>query len=53
MQVRYLGVLKDQENLKKFKKGTRDHFRGSKTLSKLKPMYLEVKMKGATFHWWV
>ena len=44
----YLEVLKHQERLKDVKKGTRDHFRGCETLSKVKPMYLEVKLKEAT-----
>ena len=32
---------------KKVKKGAIDHFRGSKTVSNVKPMYLEIKLKRA------
>ena len=31
-------------------KGTRDNFRGSKTLNKINQIYLEEKMKEVKFH---
>ena len=45
MQLRYLVVLKQQERLNDIKKGKNDDFRGSKTLSKVKPIYLGLKLK--------
>ena len=51
--LKYLEVLKYQERLNDIKKGRKDNFRGSKTLSKSKPMYLEVKLKEAKFGWCV
>ena len=42
--------MKHQDEIKEVKKGTKEHFRGSKTLNKVRPMYLEVKLKEATFH---
>ena len=47
--LRYLGVLNHQERLNNIKKGSKDNFRGDKTQSKGKPMYLEVKLKEAKF----
>ena len=38
-------ILKHQERLNIMKKDARDDLRGCKTLSKVKPMYLEVKFK--------
>ena len=42
-------ILKHQERLHIIKKDARDDLRGCKTLSKEKPMYLEVKFKEEKF----
>ena len=47
MRLRYLEVLKQQEMSNNINKGRRDNFRGCKTLRKVKPMYLEVKLEKA------
>ena len=49
VQKRYLEVIQHQERLNDIKKGTRDVFRGLKTLSKTKPINLEVKLDKAKF----
>ena len=53
VRIRYLEVLKYKERLNVLKKGTRVHFSGCKILSKVKPMYLEVKLKEVKFDWWI
>ena len=50
---KYLEVLKHQERLNHIKKDTNDDFRGRKILSKVKLLYLEVKLKEPTFDRWV
>ena len=45
MRLSSLEVSKHQERLNDDKKGTTDDFRGSKKLSKVKPMYVEVNLK--------
>ena len=49
VQKRYLEVIQHQERLNDIKKGTRDVFRGLKTLSKTKAINLEVKLDKAKF----
>ena len=49
MLLRYLEVLKRQKRLNDIKKETRDDLRCCKTLYKVKPMYLEVKLKESMF----
>ena len=50
LPLRYFATLKQQERLNYTNKYTRDNFRGSKTLIKVNPMYLEVKVKETKFH---
>ena len=47
MRIRYLEVVKDQERLNDIKKC---NFTGSKTLSKVTLMYLELKLEEAKFY---
>ena len=56
----YLETLKDQERygwcflgVNDIQKVTRDDFTGCKTLTKVEPMYLEVKSKESMFNWYV
>ena len=42
--------LKHEERLNDINKRTRDDFRDSKTLIKVKPMYLEPKLKETKFY---
>ena len=49
VRLRNLEIGKHQERLNDIKNGTRYIFRGWKTLSKVKLMYLEVKFKEAKF----
>ena len=37
--------------LNDIRKGTRDDFRGSKTLNKVNPIFLEEKLEEAKFDW--
>ena len=44
-----LEILEHQERLNDIKKGPNDNFRDCKILSKVEPMYLEVKLKESMF----
>ena len=50
MRLGDFNAFKHQERLNCTNKCTRDDFRGSKTLIKVNPMYLEVKVKETKFH---
>ena len=58
VRVKHLKVLKYEQKLwlkfleiSDIEKGTKHDFTACKTLSKVKPMYLEVNMKEAKFDW--
>ena len=50
MRLRYLEALMHHKRLNDIIKGTRDGFRGCKTLNKLSPIYFEGTLKKAKFH---
>lgn len=49
VRPKYLEVLKHLKMLNDIKKGMQDDFRASKTLTKTKPMFLDVKLKEGKF----
>ena len=53
VQLRYLEISNHQERLNDRNKGTREGFRGYKIVSKVKKMYLKIKLKEVRFDWWV
>ena len=50
VSLRYLKVLEHKKNLNDINNDRRDNFEGWKTLRKVKPMYLEVKLREDKFN---